>query len=85
MRIVEILLQGTHVLVPCHLDDLVHRLAGGHGRGDESSAQTVATDIEIVDGLAGAPLYHQVDALRAQGIRGELSPAGHPPKQRALA
>ena len=36
------------------------------------------------DGLAGAPLYHQVDALRAQGIRSELPPAGHAPKQRAL-
>ena len=84
MRIVEILLQGTHVLVPCHLDDLVHRLARGHRRGDEASAQAMTTDIEIVDDLAGSPLDHQVDALRAQGIYGELPPAGHAAKQRAL-
>ena len=48
--IIEILLQGTHVLVASHLDDLVHGLASGDRRGNESSSQAVATDVEIVDG-----------------------------------
>lgn len=85
MGIVEILLQGTHVLVASHLNDLVHGLAGGDGRGDESPPQAVATDMEIIDGLAGAPLDHQVYPLGAEGVRHKLTPAVHATKQRALA
>ncbi len=85
MCIIEIFLQGAHVLVSGHLDDLVHRLARRHRRGDEPPPQTVATDVEIVDGLAGSPLDHQVDTLRPQGVCHQLSPAIHPAKQGALS
>lgn len=85
MGVVEILLQGTHILVASHLDDLVHGFAGGDGRGDESPSQAVTTDIEIVDGLAGAPLDHQVYPLGTEGFRHKLTPAVHATKQRPLA
>ena len=82
MGIVKVLLQGAHILVTGNLDDLVHRFASGDGRGDKSAAQTVATDIEVIDSLTGAPLDHQVDTLRPQRVWCELAPAIHPPKER---
>ncbi|MNH07645.1 hypothetical protein D3C79_670410 [compost metagenome] len=45
----------------------------------------MATDIEIIDDLAGAPLDHQVDALRPEWLRHELTPAVHATKQRPFA
>ena len=65
MGIVKVLLQGAHILVTGNLDDLVHRFASGDGRGDKSATQTVATDINVIDSLTGAPLDHQVDTLRS--------------------
>lgn len=83
--VIEVLLQGSHILVASDFYDLVHRLAGSHRRGDKSTAQAVATDVEIVDGLACSPLDHQIDALGAERFGHQLTPAVHAPKQRPLA
>ena len=85
MGVIEVLLQGSHILVARHLNDLVHRFAGCYRRGDKTAAQAVATDVEIVDGLAGSPLDHQIDALGAEWLGHQLAPAVHAPKQRPLA
>ena len=37
MGVIEVLLQGSHILVASDFNDLVHRLAGSHGRGDKSA------------------------------------------------
>ena len=85
MGVIEILLQGSHILVASDFDDLVHRLAGSHRRSDESAPQTVATDIEIVDCLTGPALDHQVDPLWPKWLGHQLTPAVHAPKQRPFA
>ena len=85
MGVIEVLLQGSHILVARHLDDLVHRLAGSHRRGDKSAPQAMATDVKIVDGLAGSPLDHQIDALGAEWFGHQLPPTIHASKQRPLA
>ena len=85
MGVIEVLLQGPHILVARHLDDLVHRFASSDCRGDKSAAQAVATDVEIVDGLTGSPLDHQIDALGTEWFGHQLAPAIHAPKQRPLA
>ena len=45
----------------------------------------MAADLEIVDGLTGTPLDHQVDTLRTERFLHELTPAIHAAKQGALA
>lgn len=84
MGIVKVLLQGAHILVTGNLDDLVHRFAGSDGRGDKSATQTVATDVKIVDGLAGSSLYHQIDALGTEWFGHQLTPTIHAPKERSF-
>ena len=78
--VIEVLLQGSHILVASDFNDLVHRLSGSHRRGDEPATQAVATDVEIVNGLAGSALDHQIDALRAERFGHQLTPTIHAPK-----
>ena len=52
--VIEVLLQGSHILVASDFNDLVHRLARSHRRGDKPAPQAMATDVKIVDGLAGS-------------------------------
>ena len=85
MGIIEVLLQGSHILVASNFNDLVHRLAGSHRRGDKSTPQAMATDIEIIDGLASSPLDHQIDALGAEWFGHQLPPTIHASKQWPLA
>lgn len=78
--VIEVLLQGSHILVASDFNDLVHRLSGSYSRGDKSTPQAMATDIEVIDGLAGSPLDHQIDALGAEWFGHQLTPTIHAPK-----
>ena len=80
MGVIEVLLQGSHILVARYLNDLVHRFAGSYRRGDKSTAQAMATDVEIVDGLASSAFDHQIDALGAEWFGHQLTPTIHAPK-----